>query len=152
MKVGVTATRWGVDERRLDTFKYIIEKLGITHFDFGMCVGGDTQAYKIVRSLDKTVWVKGHPPIEQGQFFSNVDCDDIAKPKDYLSRDRDIVDESEVMIAMPKENTEKRRSGTWYTVRYAKKVIKSDKGSCKKLYIILPNGKVEFFDFKKLTK
>ena len=153
MKIGFTGTRWGVDDNRLKTLKYVVEKLKVSRVGHGMCVGADAQFHKLIRNLNKKVWIKGHPPIEQGKFFSNdLDCDEVAEPKEYLDRDRDIVDEAEVMIATPNENVEQKRSGTWYTIRYAKKVIKSDKGKCKKLYIFLPNGKFKFYDFSKLNK
>jgi hypothetical protein len=42
-------------------------------------------------------------------------------PKDPLKRNRDIVDAAVMLIAVPKETTEVLRSGTWTTVRYAKK-------------------------------
>jgi len=51
-------------------------------------------------------------------------------PTPYLSRNRAIVDETEMLIATPAEFTEQQRSGTWSTVRYAracgKKVAYSD--------------------------
>lgn len=39
----------------------------------------------------------------------------------YLVRDRMIVDGSDVLLAFPRSPVERRRSGTWYTVRYARR-------------------------------
>lgn len=41
----------------------------------------------------------------------------------YLKRNRDIVDASELVLAVPKDpvREEFRGSGTWYTIRYANK-------------------------------
>ena len=43
-------------------------------------------------------------------------------PRDYLDRNKDIVNNCDLLIAAPKENTEVLRSGTWSTVRYAKQL------------------------------
>ncbi len=45
----------------------------------------------------------------------------VLESKPYLERNRDIVDASEVLIACPSTREEVMRSGTWATVRYARK-------------------------------
>jgi hypothetical protein len=151
MDIGFTGTRWGMGDIRRPVVSYIADKLGVTKASHGMCVGSDSEFHELMRELPYLVWIKGHPPIVQS-LFADLDCNETEEPKDYLERDRDIVDDSEVMIATPNEYTEKKRgSGTWYTIRYAKKVIKSGKGKCKKLYIVKPNGKVDYFDSEKLN-
>lgn len=59
-----------------------------------------------------------------------------AEPIPPLERNQDIVDDSSIMFATPKENGEVLRSGTWSTIRRMRKAKKP-------LYIIYPNGKVE---------
>jgi hypothetical protein len=44
--------------------------------------------------------------------------------KDNLTRNRDIVDTASMLIAAPEGNAERLRSGTWATVRYARKAKK----------------------------
>jgi predicted Rossmann fold nucleotide-binding protein DprA/Smf involved in DNA uptake len=56
-------------------------------------------------------------------------------PKAPLDRNRDIVDAAAVLIAAPKEMTETLRSGTWATVRYARK-------QGKQVWIVWPDGTV----------
>jgi len=56
-------------------------------------------------------------------------------PKPYLERNHNIVDESELLIACPKSKEEELRSGTWATVRYARK-----KGV--RIILIYPDGSV----------
>ena len=58
------------------------------------------------------------------------------KPKPYLERNKDIVDETGLLIATPK-GEEIVRSGTWSTIRYARK-------NHKKIIIIMPNGNLRF--------
>ncbi len=62
--------------------------------------------------------------------------DETRKPKPYLKRNHDIVDESDILIGFPSSEEERLRSGTWATVRYARK-------TGKRIYIIFPDGKVK---------
>jgi len=50
-----------------------------------------------------------------------------------LTRNHDIVDCTELLIACPKSMKEELRSGTWATVRYARKLERP-------VIIIYPNG------------
>ena len=59
----------------------------------------------------------------------------VAAPKGYLDRNHDIVDAADVLIAAPSGTTEKRRSGTWATVRYARKLGRT-------ICVVLPDGVV----------
>lgn len=83
------------------------------------------------------VKVHQHPP-ESNEFRAYCrNADKKEAPKPFLERDQDIVDWSEVLIATPSEETgEKLRSGTWATVRMARK-----KGI--PIIIVRPSGKVE---------
>jgi predicted Rossmann fold nucleotide-binding protein DprA/Smf involved in DNA uptake len=54
-------------------------------------------------------------------------------PRSFLERNHDIVDASEVLVAIPKETEEVLRSGTWATIRYAHKLRR-------RVMIIYPNG------------
>jgi hypothetical protein len=53
-----------------------------------------------------------------------VDGDVLYKPKPPLARDRDIVNAVEFLIAAPKSDDQTLRSGTWTTIRYARKTGK----------------------------
>ena len=41
--------------------------------------------------------------------------------KPYLERNRNIVDNTTMLVAFPNNNKELLKSGTWSTIRYAKK-------------------------------
>jgi hypothetical protein len=53
----------------------------------------------------------------------------------YLDRNKDIVRETASLIAAPAEPEEQLRSGTWSTVRFARK-------QGKPVFLILPDGTV----------
>jgi len=57
----------------------------------------------------------------------------IFEPKEYLKRNKDIVKSTDMLIAFPFTQFEVIRSGTWQTIRYARKLKK-------KILIIYPNG------------
>ena len=57
--------------------------------------------------------------------------------KPYLDRNKDIVDETNILMACPNKAEEVQRSGTWSTVRYARKVGKA-------VLIVYPSGKMFF--------
>ena len=47
--------------------------------------------------------------------------DEVRDPLPYLERNRAIVDACDILIACPKGMQEEQRSGTWATVRYARR-------------------------------
>ncbi len=130
-KIGFTGTRHGISEEQFKEFKKIIKSKQLDEFHHGMCIGSDKQAHNFVKS--EKIKVVGHPPTFK-KFMAECDCDIIMKPYDYLQRNKNIVDETEILIATP-DTKERVRSGTWSTVRYARK-------QHKKIYIIHKNGRV----------
>ena len=63
----------------------------------------------------------------------------ILQEKEYLVRNHNIVDSTDMLIGCPKEMQEQLRSGTLATIRYAKK-------KNKKIIIIFPNGTYDIGD------
>lgn len=101
----------------------------------GACEGADYNFHTIAMLLRIPVVV--HPGInKQGKCFSRAECPnakEVKPEKFYLDRDKDIVDAVDMMIATPKSHVEELRSGTWATIRYARKRQKD-------LLIVYPDG------------
>jgi hypothetical protein len=57
------------------------------------------------------------------------------EPKPYLARNRDILRATEMLVAAPAQDIEQLRSGTWSTVRFARKTGRV-------VWVILPGGDV----------
>ena len=116
IKIGFTGTRHGMSEYQKKEFKNLMITKKCEEFHHGMCVGSDEQAHLIVKELE--IKVIGHPPTFK-KFTANCKCDIVKKAFDYLKRNKNIVDESDILIATP-DTKEKIRSGTWSTIRYAR--------------------------------
>lgn len=135
-KVGFTGTRHGMTEAQLEVFKKLVNAKEFSEFHHGVCVGSDKQAHDYVEKIkkDKNAKIVGHPPRFKGSVALDCKCDVYRKTDEYLVRNRNIVDETDVLVATP-DTKEKVRSGTWSTVRYARK-------KKRKIYIIHKNGRV----------
>jgi len=131
--VGFTGTQIGMTAAQKETFRGILRFLDPTSFHHGDCIGADAEAQGMAAEMDcPTV---GHPPDNASK---RAFCDDTRShpTKPYLERNRDIVDSVKVMIATPKGFEEELRSGTWATVRYAKRIGRY-------VHIIWPDGSTE---------
>ncbi len=134
MNVGFTGTRDGMTPAQKETFKTILEELeDLSTLNHGDCVGADEQAHKIARKLGWFVTI--HPPVksEKRAFCKLENGVSALPPAPYLVRNQNIVDHSSMLVAVPKEDEEVMRSGTWATIRYARK-------QGKKIWIINPGG------------
>ena len=126
MKVGITGTRDGMNAYQRQLLQDYLEhlatesKLG-AEFHHGDCNGVDVEAAAIAREHGFKIIC--HPPKtieEQGHFGG----DEVRNPKGYLERDRNIVDETDFLLVVPKQNKWQPKGGTWYTHDYAQKTRK----------------------------
>lgn len=135
MIIGMTGTRDGMTEAQKTQFKKGLLHLKAITLHHGDCVGADADAHNIadkLRHLDIVI----HPPIsDKFRAFKNGPSCTILAEKIYFARNRDIVNESEILIGTPRSMVE-TKGGTWYTINYGKK-------SGKRVYIIHPDGNVE---------
>ena len=121
MIVGFTGTRERLTTAQRYALAALFARLTVTALHHGCCVGADLTAHAIGRT--NGYHIVGHPPTV-GAFRADVQCDEMRPERDYLIRNTDIVAESDVLIACPKEMTEQPRGGTWSTVRKARKAGK----------------------------
>ena len=132
MDIGFTGTKKGMTPIQKVEVQLIFEKLRATTLHHGDCIGADDDAHSIALKIGMSVVL--HPPIREGaRAFCKGSIREVY-PKSYLARNRDIVDESKILVATP-AGPELTRSGTWATVRYARKKNKT-------IYIIYPTGTV----------
>lgn len=128
MIAGFTGSRNGMNKHQCKELKRLLKKHKVNILHHGCCIGADEQAHDIARTL--SIRIIGHPPNdEEALSLCTGDCDVLIPERSYLDRNRDIVDDSEMLFVGP-DGPEKLRSGTWSTKRYAKQVGKR--------FIILP--------------
>lgn len=144
IKVGFTGTSRGMTSAQLQGFSRVILDLaetnnGVEEFHHGDCIGSDEEADDKIRMLYKYIGnpvIVVHPPDNPSKrafCLKKFSLGVSRREKPYLDRNHDIVDETEVLIATPLMETEVQRSGTWATVRYARK-----KG--KRVILVNPDG------------
>lgn len=132
MKIGFTGTQMGMSQNQQIIFcRMVQETLKITEFHHGDCIGADKQVHDIVKDYTSKIRVVIHPP-DNNTKRAYCSGDEIRLPQPYIQRNHNIVDETDGLIAIP-YGPEIRRSGTWATVRYARKLKKM-------IYIINPDG------------
>lgn len=129
-KIGFTGTQRGITDYQHRRLIQCLVKIAGKEFHHGDCIGADEAADKCARALGYIRII--HPPINLSR---RAWCNggEMLEPKPYLERNQDIVNATEMLIAAPGEYEEQLRSGTWSTVRKAKKAGKP-------IVIILPDG------------
>lgn len=140
LKLGFTGTQEKPTVRQIRTVAQamvchcLIEYLPV-EFHHGDCVGADYYAHLLARALWFKIWI--HPPTDESRrAFCNAMPERILPAKPFLERNKDIVEATEILIAAPR-GPEEVRSGTWSTVRYARK-----RG--RPIYICWPDGRLTF--------
>jgi len=118
MKIGFTGTQEGMT---LHQKRAVAEILSIKKPSVGIhgdCIGADKDFHDLCVAFN--IKTEIHPPESSGK---RAFCkgDDVKDPFPYLVRNHNIVDSADYMIATPKTDYEELRSGTWATIRYARK-------------------------------
>ena len=121
MIVGFTGTRKGMTDEQCTQVESALRMLDCTEFHHGDCVGADSQAAYLVRSMGN-IKIVSHPPVlDTNRAFVPLRPMDRSVPiKSYIERNHDIVNACDHLLVAPRSNIEVRRgSGTWATYRYA---------------------------------
>lgn len=118
---GFTGTRIGMTSFQQTTFGALLIVFRVTRLHNGLAEGADADAAEIAG--DSGVQVLGYPSTHGPDRRALAHCHEIAQePKPPLDRNRDIVQFRDVLFATPRGYWEERRSGTWATIRHARKV------------------------------
>jgi len=126
MIVGFTGSRHGMFyEQQQFVEKFLIEnRIKITQCRHGECVGADEQFHLLVEEIIGSHVLHLHPPYKKD--LRSTLCQNYAvkyQPLGYLARDRQIVNCSDILIGTPVDAfAANPRSGTWYTLNFAKSV------------------------------
>lgn len=131
-KIGFTGTQQGMTAAQMATLRRQLSDMRGAEFHHGDCIGADAQAHDI--AVEQGLLPVVHPPADPRKRAFKPSTWEIA-PLPYLSRNAVIVSDTECLIAAPAEFNEKLRSGTWSTVRQARRTLKP-------VFIIYPDGAI----------
>lgn len=115
---GFTGSRYGISKSQSAVIEGFM--LEATHLHHGDCVGADKEVADFAERFGVPTTI--HPPLKNKlRAFHNWGR--ILKALPYLERNRSIVDDCDVLLACTRSD-EIQRSGTWATIRYARKIGK----------------------------
>lgn len=133
MIIGFTGSRTGMSVNAYKKLQEFLNANEIIEGHHGDCIGADTTFHRELEQRNVKIVI--HPPDnDQLRAFNNSQYMMPVKP--YLMRNKDIVKACDVLIAFPSQYVELLKSGTWSTIRYARKINK-------KVYIFYPDGFIE---------
>lgn len=138
MEWGFTGTERGVTDVQRHHLRTLTGAHAPARVHHGDCIGADASMHAICHHLGIPLTV--HPPSNpKKRAYCNLRGGDILlDPRPYLTRNGDIVRACAFLVACP-DGPERLRSGTWATVRYARRMHVPG-------VIIYPNGRVEDID------
>lgn len=139
LTIGFTGTRQGMTHLQKVKCRELLEQYNPARIIHGDAIGADKEFHDLADVNCSTITRFHIYPctIKSQRVF--CDGDYIAEPKPPLERNKDIVNDSDIMFATPAESTEQQRGGTWSTIRFARKVGKHT-------IIILPDGTIQEFN------
>ena len=108
-----------MNKKQIRSLKSVLKVIQPGEVHHGDCINADAQFDAICQEFEIKIVI--HPPTNT---IHRAWCDGplttILEPKPYILRNHDIVDACSTLIAGP-HRPEYIRSGTWSTVRYARK-------------------------------
>lgn len=124
--IGFTGTRRGMTDRQsaiVDTQMRFLHRCGAVWLHHGGAEGADDEAHNLWRTGCRGQ-IHLHPGRDGGgrvTLARDFRPDRVSEPAPYLDRNKDIVTASSILLAAPGEAVEILRSGTWATVRDARR-------------------------------
>lgn len=134
---GFTGTQKGITTPQREALITTIINSGVTELHHGACIGADEAAHHAFLEIYPYGQVVVHPPSNTSKQSTNLGGGvyiTYRTPAPYLERNHNIVNETKLLIACP-NGPEELRSGTWATVRYARKLNRL-------IYLVMPDGTV----------
>lgn len=132
--IGFTGTRQGLTASQILTLARLLGEHRPSTVHHGNAIGADEQFDHLVGSgmMQPPPYRVSHPCHYAAQQSKRTSPDEVFPAKAPLERNHDIVEACELLIACV-AGPEEIRSGTWATIRYARKVGKP-------IVIIWPEG------------
>jgi hypothetical protein len=141
---GESGTREGATKLQVASVGWLWSRYDISLLHNGAYYRGvDRQLYHLAKGFQIPVIL--HPPHwDDIQVFWGIE-DEQRDAAPSLVRNKNIILESECMVAIPRGIKEELRSGTWMTVRHTRK-------QSKPLAIVWPNGLISYENWEQMRK
>jgi hypothetical protein len=135
MNVGFTGTRQDCTQEQWRALLYALAGLSPVEVHHGCAVGADSTFGLCCHHRTPRPKIIGHPSTAKSQTCPVAlrQCDELRPALPPLVRNRNIVAAVEVLLACPAGMEEILRSGTWATIRHARK-------AGKRIVLIFPDG------------
>ena len=139
--VSFTGSRRGLTQPQAITLAATLEDNKIDHVNHGGCIGADEQFHGLCLGMDNNPSITIHPASNVNSKYEAVllGHDEEVEPRPALERNKDMVAACDTLIACPDSPHELLRSGTWATIRYAKRINRD-------IMLILPDGTINEFE------
>lgn len=120
LSLGFTGTQQGMTIPQFKAVGPFLKLHSPDEVHHGLCIGSDEEFHNHAKAAG--IKIIGHPPINKSKVFK-ADWSDfwcLWEPRDYLERNRYIVQSTVALLATPKGMIEENRSGTGATIRHAR--------------------------------
>jgi hypothetical protein len=139
MKIGFTGTRHGLAPPQEDALRSLLKRIepAIVAYHHGAAIGADEEFARDVFGIRQFRYapIIAHPCTltDQVSQWALKYSDEVRDPLPPLERNRNIVAACDLLIGCPAGQQEEQRSGTWATIRAARK-------AGKQIVILWPDG------------
>jgi hypothetical protein len=142
-KLGFTGTRNQLTMQQRTWLVEFVKETQPEEAAHGDCIGADEEFHSILRAYARScrieIWPSIHPTMR-----AYCDGDIIHESLPSLERDQLIVDFATEFVGCPPTNKEITRSGSWATLRKARK--KYRRNELDALYVVYPDGYIAHGD------
>ena len=128
--IGFTGTQKGMSPAQISRVKEILSDFNPKKIVHGDCIGADAQTHDIAEEMGLEIVIRPCT-IRSKRAFKEADL--VMDPIDPIERNKHIVEDSDLVLACPKEPRSTLRSGTWSAIRHAKRTQTP-------VWIIYPDG------------
>lgn len=137
-RVGFTGSSRPLPQVQVRALRRTILELEPGWLHHGDCVNADALAFRFAR--DAGARTACHPPTNPRKRAFTVPNDVMFEPLPYLDRNKAMVRATLMLLAAPGTMEEEVRSGTWSTVRFARRLARP-------ILLVLPDGTVDDSEF-----
>lgn len=144
MRLGFTGTQDGMTPLQMNALGQYLDITRPEEVHHGMCIGADEELDHMLGYYSWPTKIVGHPGVDYVGLPSkrgNTNPDLVLSPFPYIVRNHNIVNKTEALWATPRGMLEERRSGTWATIRYAKKIDRP-------VIIFYPDGTFSAYNYE----